>query len=273
MSVIPPSTTASAPTTPAAPGQRTFATRYRLMRSRWNEEWWSVAMGGPIGNVINALIGDVAWITPNRITLAGFVAKLAAVPALVVGGPGALIAAAILLQVSVICDCMDGSLARYRKRPSALGAYLDKITDAIGYTAVFGAFGWRVHLDTGDDLALVFAFVIPATLLIRGYVYWVVAALEKQADAEASTGIDKRKDFSTATARERAAMYVRSMPRVVEFAESDLFFWLGLALVLGEPWLQRSIYFLTLATGCWFIGILTRRTLRVLELDRKKPTT
>lgn len=270
MSVIPPTTTASAPTTPVAPGKRTFATRYRLMRSRWNEEWWSVAMGGPIGNVINALIGDLAWVTPNRITLAGFVAKLAAVPALVGGGPGALIAAAILLQVSVICDCMDGSLARYRKRPSALGAYLDKVTDAIGYTAVFGAFGWRVHHDTGDATALVLAFAIPATLLIRGYVYWVVAALEKQAGADASTGIDKRTDFSTATLGERASMYVRSMPRVIQFAESDLFFWLGLALVLGEPWMQRALYLLGFATGCWFIGILVRRTLRVLELDRRK---
>ncbi len=250
--------------------RRTFATRYRLLRSKWNEEWWSVAMGGPIGNVINAVIADWSWVTPNRITLLGFVAKLAVVPLLLLGERGADLAAMALLQVSVICDCMDGSLARYRKASSYMGAFLDRLTDAIGYSAVFGVFGWRVLRDTGDATAMVVAFAIPMTLLVRGYVHWVVAAIQKQAGAQQTMGVDKRKDFSQSTWRERAVMYVKSMPRVIEFAESDLFFWLGLALILGEPWLQRVIYFLGVATGIWFVGLMAKRILTVLELEREK---
>src|SRR5688500_3660666 len=118
------------------PEKRSFSTRYRLMRSRWNEEWWSVAMGGPIGNVISSGIADVASIAPHAITLGGFAAKLAFVPLLLAGDRSMDLVAALLLQVSVICDCMDGSLARYRKASSYMGALLDKVTDAIGYGAI-----------------------------------------------------------------------------------------------------------------------------------------
>ena len=243
--------------------------RYRMLRSKWNEEWWSVAMGGPIGNVLNAVIADWSWVTPNRITLFGFAAKLAFVPFVLFGYD---LWAALMLQVSVICDCMDGSLARYRKTSSYMGAFLDRLTDALGYSAVFGAFGWRVARDTGDAYALVVAFAIPMTLLVRGYVHWVVAAIQKQAGATQTMGVDKRKDFSQSTWRERAVMYVKSMPRVIEFAESDLSFWLGLALVLGEPWMRRSVYFLGAATGIWFVGLMGKRILTVMELERKGAT-
>ena len=248
--------------------KRSFATRYRLMRSKWNEEWWSVAMGGPIGNVLNAIIADVSWITPNAITMLGFLAKLAIVPLLLLGDRGADIAAVVLLQVSVICDCMDGSLARYRKASSYMGALLDKVTDAIGYGAIFAAYGYRVFVDTGDVYAIVIAMAIPLSLSIRAYVYWVVSALQKQAGAVQTAGVDRRKDFSNSTLRERAVMYVKSMPRVVEFAESDLFFWLGLAILIGE--MHRGVYFLGIATGIWFVGLIAKRILTVLELERNK---
>ena len=37
---------------PSPPLKRSFAERYRAMRSRWNSEWWSVMLGGPI-NFLN----------------------------------------------------------------------------------------------------------------------------------------------------------------------------------------------------------------------------
>ncbi|MBA3817559.1 MAG: CDP-alcohol phosphatidyltransferase family protein [Deltaproteobacteria bacterium] len=253
--------------------RRSYAERYRLMRSRWNEEWWSVAMGGPIGNVLNAVIADVSWVTPNAITLVGFVAKLIFAPLILLGDRGADLIAIALLQVSVICDCMDGSLARYRKTSSYLGAFLDKITDALGYAGIFAAFGWRVYVDTGDAAAIVAALAIPLSLLIRAYVYWVVGSMQKLAGVAQTTGVDTRVDYSRATFAERARMYVRSMPRIIEFNESDLFFWLGLAIALGGVWMRYGIYFLAIATGVIFIGIMIKRFAAVLRLEReRKPT-
>ncbi len=257
----------------AVPRRHSYAERYRLMRSKWNAEWWSVAMGGPIGNVLNAVIADIPWIRPNHITLFGFLCKLAACPLLLLGDRGADLAVILLLQVSVICDCMDGSLARYRRASSYMGAFLDKITDAIGYAVVFGAFGWRVYTDTGDALAIVVALAIPLAMLTRGYVYWVVVTMQKQADANPTAGTDQRKDFSSSTPRERAVLYLKSMPGIVEFNESDLFFWLGLALALGEPWMQRGVYFIGIASGLWFVAIMGLRIVTVMRLERDRKRT
>src|SRR6185436_6163628 len=84
--------------------RRSFAERYRLMRSRWNEDWWSIAFGGPIGNVLNAVIADVPWITPNGLTWLSFLCKLAAAPLLVLGDRGADLAAVVLFQLHTILD-------------------------------------------------------------------------------------------------------------------------------------------------------------------------
>lgn len=255
-----------APAAPAA--RRTFAERYRLMRSRWNAEWWSIAFGGPIGNVLNAAIADVAWITPNRLTWLSFLCKLAAGPVLLIQTRRADLIAVALLQLHVILDCMDGSLARYRKTPSAVGAFLDKATDMIGLVAIAAALGWRIYLDTGDAAALLVAMLIAAAILIRGYAYWVVAHLERERRIEAPTIGDHRRDYAAMTLGERARLYARSMVRIVEFAESDLYFWLGLGIVLGR--MRETIYLLAIAVGAWSIAILGYRFWTVVQLDRRR---
>lgn len=249
------------------PPRRTFAERYRLMRSRWNAEWWSIAFGGPIGNLLNAVIADVPWITPNRLTWLSFLCKLAAGPLLLVQTWRADLTAAALLQLHVILDCMDGSLARYRKTPSAVGAFLDKATDMIGLVAIAAALGWRIYLDTGDAAAILIAMLIAAAFLIRGYVYWVIAHLERERRVEAPTIGDHRRDYSAMTFRERAALYVRSMRRIVELAESDLYFWFGLGIVLGR--LRETIYLVAIATGGWSIAIVGYRYWTAVKLDRR----
>ena len=254
---------------PAPPAHRSYRERLRLLRSRWNEEWWSIMFGGPIGNLLNAVIADVRWVTPNAITLIGFLCKLVGGPLLLLRDPSADIAAVVLLQLNTVCDCMDGSLARYRKASSTMGAFLDKVTDVLGLLCVMAAVGWRVYLDTGDAAALLVALLVPATITVRGYVFWVVAHLEREHQVTKPTvGVDLRRDFSTMTVRERALLYVKSMARVVAFAESDLYFWLGLGILLGR--LRETTYFLGIATGIWFLIILTLRVRTVLELERAR---
>jgi phosphatidylglycerophosphate synthase len=252
----------------AGPRRRSFAERYRLMRSRWNEDWWSIVFGGPIGNVLNAVIADVSWITPNGITWVSFLCKLAAGPLLLLGTWSMDLTSAVLLQVHVVLDCMDGSLARYRKASSAIGAFLDKVTDMIGLVAITAAIGWRVHVDSGDAVALLVSVLIAASILLRSYAYWVVAHLERERKVAKPTIGDHRRDYSTMTFRERAGLYVRSMRRIVEFAESDLYFWFGLGIVLGR--MREMVYFLSFATGIWLLVMLAVRFWTVVKLDRAR---
>lgn len=253
----------SSESAPAA--RKTFAQRYRAMRTRWNSEWWSIMLGGPVGNLLNACIADVAWITPNRITWVSFLCKLAAAPLLLWGTRSADLAVIALFQAHTVLDCMDGSLARYRKRPSAMGAFLDKTTDMVGLLAIMAALGWRTAQETGDLRALLVAMLIAGGTLLRFYVYWVVMHLEREAKVAAPSVGDRRFDYSTMTAGQRARLYLKSMSKIVYFSEADFYFWFSLGLLLG--WNREMIFFLGATNAVWLVLILGRRYWAVHQID------
>jgi phosphatidylglycerophosphate synthase len=246
---------------------RTFAQRYRAMRSRWNSEWWSIMLGGPVGNLLNAFIADVSWITPNGLTWLSLLCKLAAVPLLLCGSWSADVAVIVLFQLHTVLDCMDGSLARYRQRPSAMGAFLDKTTDMIGLLGIMAALGWRAYRDTGDARALLVALLIAGGTLLRFYIYWVVMHLEREAKVAAPSVGDKRIDYSTMTAKQRAVLYVRSMSKIVFFSEADFYFWFSLGLALGRN--REMIFFIGATNAVWLVLILGRRYWAVHQLDAR----
>jgi phosphatidylglycerophosphate synthase len=68
-------------------------------------------------------------LTPNQITTASMLLGVLAAAAFATGERWGLIAGAVLLQVSFTTDCVDGQLARYTRRFSKLGAWLDSIFD------------------------------------------------------------------------------------------------------------------------------------------------
>lgn len=236
------------------------------MRKLWNVEWWSIAFGGPIGNVLNAWIADVPWISPNRLTLLSFACKLAAIPLLLLGTRNAELTVIALLQAHTVLDCMDGSLARYRGRSSVLGAYLDKVTDMVGLVGIMAALGWRAAQQTGDALVLLVAMLIAAALQLRFYVYWVVMHLEREALVARPTVGDVRRDASTLTVGQRAKLYLQSMPKIVLVSESDLYFWFALGLALECS--AAMIYAVGIAQAIWLVLVLGKRTRDVYRLDR-----
>ena len=250
---------------PAA--RKSFAQRYRAMRTRWNSEWWSIMLGGPVGNLLNACIADVAWITPNRLTWLSFLCKLAAAPLLLLGTRSADLAVIALFQAHTVLDCMDGSLARYRKRPSAMGAFLDKTTDMVGLLAIMAALGWRTAQETGDLRALLVAMLIAGSTLLRFYVYWVVMHLEREAKVAAPSVGDRRFDYSTMTAGQRARLYLKSMSKIVFFSEADFYFWFSLGLLLG--WNREMIFLLGATNAVWLVLILGRRYWAVHQIDAR----
>lgn len=96
-------------------------------------------------------------LSPNAVTLVSFAVGLAAAGAFALGHRWALLAGAILLQASLVIDCVDGEVARATRRFSALGAWLDASTDrvkeylayaglAIGAAAVAGIDIWPLAL-------------------------------------------------------------------------------------------------------------------------------
>jgi len=95
-------------------------------------------------------------LTPNQVTAASFVLGLLSAACFATGERWGLIAGAILLQVAFTTDCVDGQLARYTRRFSQLGAWLDATFDRSKEYLVFAG------LAIGADRA--------------GHPVWVLAA-------------------------------------------------------------------------------------------------
>lgn len=77
-------------------------------------------------------IANFTRLTPNQITLIHFLFRLSAAGAFWGGTRIALIIGAILYQLSIILDDVDGKLARVKGMSSASGKYFDHTCDAIG---------------------------------------------------------------------------------------------------------------------------------------------
>lgn len=89
--------------------------------------------------------------TPNQVTLISFAIGLLSAYEFSRGTFWTIFAGAVLLQLSIIVDCVDGELARYTRQFSALGAWLDAITDRIKEYLVFFALAYGAAKN-GRDL-------------------------------------------------------------------------------------------------------------------------
>ena len=94
---------------------------------------------------------------PNTVTVLSLAIGLSAALAFSFGERWALVIGAVLLQVSLVVDCVDGEVARATRRFTALGAWLDASTDrvkeflayaglAAGAAAVHGMNLWPLAL-------------------------------------------------------------------------------------------------------------------------------
>lgn len=82
-------------------------------------------------------------ITPNQLTYLMVVAGVLAGAALLVPGLAGALLGAVLIQVYLLLDCVDGEIARWRKQTSITGVYLDRIGHYLSEAALLAGFGLR----------------------------------------------------------------------------------------------------------------------------------
>lgn len=100
---------------------------------------------------------DKRGITPNHVTLAGFIVGLIAVPLIILNWWLGALGVIILNRV---CDGIDGELARYQKSSSSAGGYLDICLDFLFYASIPLAFGIANPSEWG----------IPAVVLLATFI-------------------------------------------------------------------------------------------------------
>jgi hypothetical protein len=80
-------------------------------------------------------------LSPNHVTIIALFVGVAAGTAFATGERAGYIAGAVLLYLSFVFDCVDGQLARYTRRYSKFGAYIDSVFDRAKEYVAFAGLG------------------------------------------------------------------------------------------------------------------------------------
>jgi phosphatidylserine synthase len=140
--------------------QKLSIPRLRLkMANRANDGFFSVYVLRRFSKLLTWVAIKIGA-TPNQVTIASFAIGLYAAFLFAQGDFWSILLGAILLQVSIIVDCVDGELARYTRKFSELGAWLDAITDRVKEYAVFLGLAYGAYVQNGQNLWLLAALLM-----------------------------------------------------------------------------------------------------------------
>jgi len=107
-----------------------------LLANRVDDGFYSTFVVRKASKPLTRIAIRLGW-SPNAITLVSFGVGLAAAASFAGGSFWWLFAGALLLQLSLVIDCVDGEVARATRRFSSLGAWLDAATDRIKEFAAY----------------------------------------------------------------------------------------------------------------------------------------
>ena len=212
---------------------RLWATKTR------DDEWWSSFVTSPLAIAANYGAVSVPWITPNRVTAASFLVAVVATIGIIIGGPGWFIAAAILIHVSHILDCMDGQMARYRKVSSPIGSYYDRLADQVQVALWFGAVGYAAYAQPLSVIPVFLAMVGIAFYNLRGYAKYVSLEIETAGEPDYPTRMARLKPVGTTAGlgfglRETLSWFLREQRKISAFDEGVFIFMLSAGLIFNQ---------------------------------------
>jgi phosphatidylglycerophosphate synthase len=125
--------------------------------------WVSRRLNRPVSLAISRSLVET-WVTPNAVTLAVFVVRLAGLGLIAFGGRYLQpLIGFVLLQFASILDGCDGELARVRYQGSKLGAWLDTTLDHFSTLLLTGAVATNLIRHGGS-----IAFAIMAGITLVG---------------------------------------------------------------------------------------------------------
>ncbi len=224
-----------------------------LQANRVDDGFYSTFVVRRLSKPLTRLALRLGW-TPNAVTVLSFAVGLLAAAAFAVGSRWALVLGAVLLQLSLVIDCVDGEVARATRRFSALGAWLDASTDRVKeYLAYAGLAAGAAR--SGVDLwwlALVLV-VLQTTRHMTDYDFSRVQRLR-----EATVAV---RDVRLADDGAHGAAGGWSVSGAMEASSRlnarDAVRWAKRAIhmPIGERWLVISVFAAVLGAA-WALGVL-----------------
>ena len=208
------------------------------LANRANDGFFSVLFLRRVSKLLTWIAVKIGA-TPNQATIASFAIGLYAAYLFAQGDTWSLIAGALLLQLSIIVDCVDGELARYTRKFSELGAWLDAITDRVKEYAVFFGLAYGAFVQHGQNLWLL-AAVLMAIQTFRHLSDYNFSQVVKARSAEKEpVPIDFMAEWDGVTDEKEELDPEAKEP---SFLKMRIRYWLGKIIIfpIGERWFAIS---------------------------------
>ncbi|MGW0823449.1 CDP-alcohol phosphatidyltransferase family protein [Streptomyces sp. NPDC002845] len=208
-----------------------------------------------------------ARITPNQLTHLMVVAGVLAGVALLIPGLAGALIGALLIQLYLLLDCVDGEIARWRGQTSITGVYLDRIGHYLCEAALLVGFGLRGADLFGDSGSPQWLWAFLGTLAALGAIL-IKAETDLVDVARSRSGLPAATDEasvprSSGLALARRAAAALKFHRLVGGVEASLFilvvaiadlaagdglFWtrLGIAVLAGIAILQTLLHLVSI---------------------------
>jgi hypothetical protein len=258
-------------------GDRSHA--LRLARARKADDGaWATLVSRPVSRWFTPGVLRLGW-TPNQVTLASFAIGLAAAAAFATGDWVLLFAGALLLQLSLVLDCVDGDVARYRRAFSATGAWLDASTDRLKEFACYGG----LALGAGGDEVWLLAAAMLTLQTVRhsvDYTFTAVKGLRETVTApvvpldvldEGDTPPDAAGSRAVrASERSNRRAAVKWTKRLLHLGIGERWAVISVLAALGRPQLALQVLFVLGLVS--FAYTFAGRTLRARAWPRQGPS-
>lgn len=205
-------------------------------------------------------------ISPNLVTSVSAIVGLGAAAAFAAGGYPALILGALLLQASIVLDCVDGEIARATSTRSAFGAWLDGATDRLKEYAALAGLAVGAASSSPEVWALATAgMVVQTTRHVQDFAFdkgvlsqWRVSFRDHRPLTDTSQW--RRPEAASAGTGEPTSIGAW-LRRLVHMPIGERWLALTLAALAGSPVGALVAYLaLTGLAACWSLLGAARRT-------------
>lgn len=173
---------------------------------------------------------------PNAITVLSFIVGIAAALSFSVGSWSWLLIGAVLLQLSLVLDCVDGEVARATRTFTPFGAWLDALTDRVKELLVYAGLAYGALQQDAWLLAIALV-VLQTTRHMMDYDFSVV-----QREREGQLPIrdirdlaDLPGDWTTALSNVTSPI-VRHMKKVMYLPIGERWLIISVVAVIAGPW-------------------------------------
>lgn len=199
-----------------------------MLQRRSAEHWAGRLYMRSISLRITRVLAPVTFVTPNGLTYLMMLTGILAGAALLVPGLAGAVLGAVLIQLYLLLDCVDGEVARWRRQTSLTGVYLDRVGHYMSEAALLTGLGLRAsdlfHRQGG---ASQWEWAFLGTLAALGAIL-IKSETDLVDVARARSGLTAVEDSaavprSTGVAKARKAAAFLKFHRLVGAVEASLF--------------------------------------------------